>query len=91
MIVCIVYFIAMIVLSDFIIGTVINDFPTPGLQLIFGFERPLYSFSESVGTGFLSVRLSAESVQLTENLPLVFIFSTANGPGENAAVGEYLS
>ena len=48
----------------------------------------MYSFTESVGTSFLGVRLSPESVQLTENL--VFIFSTANGLGENAAVGEFV-
>ena len=53
------------------------------LGLVFGFESPLYNFSESVGTGFLGVHLSPESVRLTENL--VFTFSTANGLGENAA------
>ena len=48
----------------------------------------MYSFAESVGTSFLGVRLSPESVQLTENL--AFTFSTANGLEENAAVGEFV-
>ena len=44
----------------------------------------MYNFSESVGTGNVSVRLSPESIsaQLTQNL--IFIFSTA----DSTAVGE---
>ena len=50
--------------------------------LIFGFEQPVYNFSESVGTSNLVIRLSPESAQLTQNL--IFILSTA----DSTAVGE---
>ena len=50
--------------------------------MVFGFEQLTYSFSESVGTGNVGVRLSPESGQLTENL--VFTFSTE----DSSAVGE---
>ena len=50
---------------------------------MFGFEQPTYTFSESVGTGNVGVRLSPDSGQLTENL--VFTFSTA----DDTAVGEH--
>ena len=52
-------------------------------DLIFGFEQPSYSFSESVGTGTLGVRLSPESGQLTRDL--VFTFSTQ----DDSAIGQY--
>ena len=53
-------------------------------DLVFGFEQPSYTFSESVGTGNLGVRLSDESGVLSENL--VFTFTT----GDDTAAGEYV-
>ena len=50
--------------------------------MVFGFEQLEYTFSESVGTGNLGVRLSPESGELSENL--VFTFSTE----DDSAVGE---
>ena len=53
------------------------------VDLIFGFEQPSYTFSESAGTGNIGVRLSPESGEFSENF--VFTFST----GDVSAVGEY--
>ena len=51
---------------------IMSPFHYPGL--ILGFEQNMYTFNESVGIAFLSVRLSPESGKLTEDL--VFSFST---------------
>ena len=44
------------------------------VDLVFGFEQPSYSFSESVGVANLGVHLSPESGTLS--IPLVFTFIT---------------
>ena len=44
------------------------------IDLVFGFEQPSYTFSESVGVANLGVRLSPESGILS--MPLVFTFTT---------------
>ena len=44
------------------------------IDLVFGFEQPSYTFSESVGVANLGVRLSPESRTLS--IPLVFTFTT---------------
>ena len=52
------------------------------VDLVFGFEQPSYTFSESVGIANLGVRLSPESGMLS--MPLVFTFTT----GDDSAIGE---
>ena len=52
------------------------------IDLVFGFEQPSYTFSESVGIANLGVRLSQESGMLS--MPLVFTFTTEDG----SAIGE---
>ena len=52
------------------------------VDLVFGFEQPEYTFSESVGVGNLGVRLSPESGVLS--MPLVFTFTTV----ADSAIGE---
>ena len=44
------------------------------VDLVFGFEQPSYTFSESVGVANLGVHLSPESGTLS--MPLVFTFTT---------------
>ena len=52
------------------------------VDLVFGFEQPSYTFSESVGVANLGVRLSSESGILS--MPLVFTFTT----GDGSAIGK---
>ena len=54
------------------------------IVLVFGFEEPSYTFSESVGNGLLGVHVREDSGQVSENV--VFTFST----GDGSAVGESL-
>ena len=52
------------------------------IDLVFGFEQPSYTFSESVGIANLGVRLSPDSGMLS--MPLVFTFTTE----DDSASGE---
>ena len=54
------------------------------IVLVFGFEEPSYTLSESVGNGLLGVRIREDSGQVSENV--VFTFNTRDG----SAVGESL-
>ena len=51
--------------------------PVSIIDIVFGFELPAYTFSESVGMGIVAVTLDAESGVLSENV--VFTLSTQDG------------
>ena len=53
------------------------------VDLVFGFEQPSYTFSESVGIANLGVRLSPTESGIL-SMPLVFTFTTENG----SAIGK---
>ena len=55
----------------------LSPLSTSIIDIVFGFELPEYTFSESVGMGIVAVTLNAESGELSENV--VFTLSTQDG------------